>query len=849
MKRFSPVLVVVMVAGAAFAESAGGYRVEVIGGGPLMFCQPRCLRAGLAGRVYLLEGEREWTRGSILGDDGVTVKRFGADGRTDGKSGLWYHPASLRVTASGDVLVADTGNRRVLLFSAEGEFKNVVVAPGAGDASLEGPTDALELASGELVVCDSASSRVLLYDRAGKLKRVVASPGSRPDQVNHPFSLALDPAGNLWIADTLNRRLIQRGTDMSVKRVLRPMDVDGGSPLLRWVSYLDFDRSGNLLVADDGLGCILKLSPEGKLLGRIGQAEGKPRPFSRLSGVAVAPDGTILASDAGRNCIFRFDPQGEFLGRTGTASHGERMDRLAAVLVAADGSLFKVFQRTMSLIQHYGADGVLKEEFGGEGTAPGKFLRPRGAALGPDGNLYVADSENQNITVLRPDGVLVRVFGKPGKGAGDMYYPRALAVSDEGIVYVGDAGNQRVQLYQPTGECVRTLSTIRVNPYTLDVDAKGNCAVYDDADRVVVVFDGEGRERWRISPAEVRDVGATAFAPDGKLWVLDRGEGAVQVFGPDGTPQGVFRDERFKWAECIMRGRDGKMHAGYDFGVCTIGSSGEMGLLVPMKVVATPGQTPEPSSLALVWDDELAVLSSSGTIQLFGRDGKFRRVLKTTPAINSPSSVGSGPGGDLFVLDSFGGELYRVKPSGAAEIAGSGELFRGAGAFAVGADGRIYLLQYARQGIVRLDAAGKEAGLIQASMAREQAPLRWPRTFTVIPGGDVLVIDWHHGNVVCYGPDLGFQWMLDREKPGERGSRRGVAAVRTDREGNFYLLAGGGEGIQKLDRERKYLATIRPDRAEPGAFARGEDMVIDGEGNLFVADSAGNRVLKFVPQR
>ena len=219
------------------------------------------------------------------------------------------------------MLVADTGRKRILRLSAEGDFKGVAAAPGA-PANLDGPTDAVELASGEIVVCDSASSRLVLFDASGAFKRVIASPGKGPNEVSHPFSMALDAEGNLLTVDTLNRRLVCRGQDLAVTRVVRPKQ--GDDLLFVMPSFIAVERDGNLLVADDGRSCVFRLTVAGPV--RLGMEENQPQVFSRVSGVAAMPDGTILVSDAARHVLVRFDAEGR---KTGTIGAGHSAARYA----------------------------------------------------------------------------------------------------------------------------------------------------------------------------------------------------------------------------------------------------------------------------------------------------------------------------------------------------------------------------------------------------------------------------------------------------------------------------------------------------------------------------------------
>jgi phage tail-like protein len=114
---------------------------------------------------------------------------------------------------------------------------------------------------------------------------------------------------------------------------------------------------------------------------------------------------------------------------------------------------------------------------GGLGNAPRQFNEPRGLAISPAGNLYVADSKNNRIqvfdlralvlkaiwgkransgdlkvepdvTCLPPADEITKV-GQPiaGDGPGQFNDPWDVATDNAGNVYVADKGNHRVQKY------------------------------------------------------------------------------------------------------------------------------------------------------------------------------------------------------------------------------------------------------------------------------------------------------------------------------------------------------------------------------------------------------------------
>jgi sugar lactone lactonase YvrE len=80
-------------------------------------------------------------------------------------------------------------------------------------------------------------------------------------------------------------------------------------------------------------------------------------------------------------------------------------------------------------------------------------------AMGPGGEVYIADAGLRLIAHFDPEGTLINVFGGFGEGDGEFSgdSPAALAVDSDGNVYaldIGDAGT-RVQVFTPEGDFIR----------------------------------------------------------------------------------------------------------------------------------------------------------------------------------------------------------------------------------------------------------------------------------------------------------------------------------------------------------------------------------------------------------
>jgi DNA-binding beta-propeller fold protein YncE len=141
---------------------------------------------------------------------------------------------------------------------------------------------------------------------------------------------------------------------------------------------------------------------------------------------------------------------------------------------------------------------------------------PSGLAIGPGGNVYVTD-RSQRVTVISPTGKVLWRWGRPGSGPGQFHFisnpndPRDLhswlAIGPSGEVYVADSANNRVQVFTPLGRFVRQFGSTGdakgqfQSLFSVVVDGAGNVYTTEgSAARVGVVtkFSPAGNVVWQI---------------------------------------------------------------------------------------------------------------------------------------------------------------------------------------------------------------------------------------------------------------------------------------------------------------------------------------------------------------
>jgi sugar lactone lactonase YvrE len=277
-----------------------------------------------------------------------------------------YTPFDVAFSPAGVLHVLDWNNHLIRALGADGRLTII-----AGEKSLGGPVGA-----------DDGVS----------------------EKLNHPTDLAWDPQGRLLVAawhqnrikfvDTESHELVDTcGTGM------RGFSGDGGPAIvanLNLPSGITYDAEGNLIISDQGNARVRKVDGQGVIrtiagTGELGfSGDGGPalsasfrQPFGMMAlpagHIALDGEGNLFIADTGNRRVRKIDVGGTITTVAGDGTPGWRGD-------------------------------------GGPATEA-QLSRITDVAVGPDGALYIADTENNCVRVVR-DGIIDTVAGQCGSCSG-----------------------------------------------------------------------------------------------------------------------------------------------------------------------------------------------------------------------------------------------------------------------------------------------------------------------------------------------------------------------------------------------------------------------------------------------
>jgi uncharacterized protein (TIGR03437 family) len=626
-------------------------------------------------------------------------------------------------------------------------------------------------------------------------------------------------------------------------------------------------------------------------------------------------------------------------------------------------SVFKVVGPNLILLA-----GNSRAGFSGDGgpAVNAQLNAPAGLAIDPAGNIYVADTVNNRVRVINSSGIINTFAGNGSIGGGglvgngglalnaNLYLPAGVAVDSKGDVFIADTGNNEIREVTPNGIIsvlagdslasyagdtqLAILSEVN-HPEDVIVDSLGNVYIADTGNALirqintvgiintfagstaVVGYAGDGASALVAGLIEPY---ALALDSSTNVYIAERSDGRIREvtvktgfistvvgtgylgFTGDGSaankatlnlPTGVAVDASGNiYIADSLDGRVRKAASGGNSGTITtiagnggVSYSGDGGPAIQAQLNMPQAVTVDSSGNVYIADTANNVVrkvTAAGIISTlagngvagFGGDGS----AASSAQLNAPQGVAVDASGNVYIADTGNARVRKVSTSGTiSTYAGSGTIgFSGNGGAAASAQlntpiglavdsaGNLYIADFGNNMVRKVTSGGTistVAGTGVQSYSGDgglaiSAALNGPQGVAVDAAGNLYISDSQNSRVRVVTPGGSIGTVAGAGLAGYTGDGGLATSAQIVHPSGIAVDSSGGIYITDTSAiVRKFFVggpifTIAGNSTQgysgDGGSATSAQLntpvglAVDSNGNVYIADSANNAIRK-----
>jgi len=739
------------------------------------------------------------------------IKTFGSLGSEYGE---FKQPSGVAVNSHGNIIVSDTENHRIQVFTSNGIFLFEFGSFGSNNGQFDGPSGVAVSKENNIIVSDLGNYRIQIFDQYGAFIRKFGSKGHGDDQFDLPIALAVSADNYIIVGDHYNGTIqVFESTGTLVRKF--KLDYD--------ILAIAINHNNNVLITVVQSNEIYEVNLEGKMIKVIDTSE---QNIVELSGIAVTNDNNIVITDGENNNILILDYNGTLITKVGSkgVANGEfntilgvTVDALynnnSIIVADKDNNRIQIFKPVLLELE---VDNITNntnktnsnitnntknntnipkiqhiKTFGSVGDGVGEFKSPTNVATSLLGYIIVADTMNDRVQVFMSNGTFVYAFGTHGKNDGEFDGPLAVAVSKEGNIIVSDEGNYRIQIFDQYGTFIRKFGS-----------------------------------RGHKGDSEFDTPISLAVSKDNYIVVADHTYNMIKIFEPNGTFIRKFAIENPILAIAINKDDNIFITDTVTHGILIYSMGGKL-----INIIGKDTEFNDPSGIAISRDTNTIVVTDLGNndVKIFSPDGN----LITKFNLNGPFGVAFGLNGDIIIVDKYS-RVHIFKPElleSESELKLESEIYNTNNNTNNNTKNNTNIPK-----IQHISTFGSSGG--------KNGDFYYPEGVAINKDGVIVIADTFNDRVQIFDPYYDEFTVTTFGSQGDKnGEFRRVTKVAIDPNNNNIVVADTGNNrVQIFSPDGTFITTFGQNDLE---FFNPTGLAVDKNSNIVIVNGNNNEVRTF----
>ena len=230
--------------------------------------------------------------------------------------------------------------------------------------------------------------------------------------------------------------------------------------------------------------------------------------------IAFSDNGDMFVTTGSKICVYdKSNLMKSSFGSTGTGN----LQFQVLNGIAISGEVIFVTENKGNRIQKITTGGEFLGSFGEKGSDVGQFDCLWGAAVGPDGKLYVADCSNNRVQVFSSDWNMPNDSILCHVASIDVLRPVGIDFDLESNIHITSYTAGPVRVYCPSGKFIRQYGDKNTMHYGISIDSEGQSLVADCSHGRLLVYSSVGVLVHLIEG--LSNPYGVSISPDGSVWV------------------------------------------------------------------------------------------------------------------------------------------------------------------------------------------------------------------------------------------------------------------------------------------------------------------------------------------